>query len=409
MKLLEFIDKFKSADPLKLRLSLRQQDFEFDLNFAITQIECRKKYTIKFKDFIKNPEFLFPDQISAEQASHQAIAKFHSTLSDKDTIHVIDLTAGLGIDVMTSALAGKQITAVELNPFKAEILGKNTKSLGIDNIRVVSGEAIGFLENTSKTFDLIFVDPSRRNENLKRVFNLRDCSPDVIGNQELLLKKSNRVIIKASPLLDIIQTLRDFKDIKSVKAVGVKGECKEVLIELYKDFNKSDNRISIEAIDLDNEGNVISRFQKFLFSDNNFEDVEKRRLTNVPDIPFANEKDLSPGKYILEPSAMVMKVAPWKEICQQFQAKKFGNSAHLFISDSLPVKFPGRVTKLNKLIKKQDRKSLSGFPATAVSKNHPLSSEEIRKSLKLKEGDKNFIYASRIEGKPILLSSESIS
>ena len=105
---------------------------------------------------------------------------------------------------------------------------------------------------------------------------------------------------------------------------------------------------------------------------------------------------------------MIMKIAPWETICEKFSAKKIGKSSHLFISSSLPDNFPGRVTEIEKILKKQDRKSLSGFPASIISRNYPLSADEIRKSLKIKEGDNNFIYATRIEDKPIMILTKKI-
>ena len=51
----DFIEKNKDKDPSQLRLALKQKDYNFDLDFAITQIECRKKTAGKLKDFLSFP------------------------------------------------------------------------------------------------------------------------------------------------------------------------------------------------------------------------------------------------------------------------------------------------------------------------------------------------------------------
>lgn len=391
----DFIKQYSDQDPLKLRLALDKTSNSFDTELAITQIECRKKYNSKLKEILKEDKFLFPDSISGEQASHQAVAKYHASLV-KNYTSVLDITAGLGIDSIYMAKAGANVTAIELNLQKAKILNYNAHILGLQNLKVTNDDSISFLKTTDEKFDLIFCDPARRDASNKRVYNLHDCSPDILENQNLLLSKAEKVIIKASPLLDISQTIKDFPKIESIQVIGVKGECKEVLITINEKFCGSNaNHIKIESINLDIDGNVISFFSDYFNSEGE-------------GISFASIEDIKPGYFILEPSAMIMKIAPWQKIASTFKAKKLGNSSHIFISQFLPESFPGRVTKIKEILKKDSRKTLVGFHATVVSRNYPLSSEQLRKSLRLKEGDQNFIYATRLKEKPMLILSSAI-
>lgn len=391
----DFIKRNKEKDSNKLRLSLKQKDYNFDLCFAITQIECRKKNSLKIRDFLVNNGFLFPDIISGEQSSHQAIASYHSSLINNSG-KVLDMTAGLGIDAMSFAKKGCMVTAVELNPLKVKVLQHNANELNLKSLNVINADSLEFLEKTNLHYDLIFVDPSRRGNDNKRLYDLKDCSPNILENQELLFFHTDKILIKASPLLDITQTMKDFQNISSIKALGVKGECKELLIELTP--KQEFQNIILEAVNLNNDGNIISSFS---------EECGKDKDKEI--ISYATQTDLHEKAFILEPSAMVMKLALWESICKRFNAKKFSKSSHLFVTNSLPDDFPGRVTKFKDIIKKQDRKSMMGLPASVVSRNHPLSPDEIRKSLKLKEGDKNFIYATRLGDKPLMFLSESIS
>ncbi|MCH5242575.1 MAG: hypothetical protein J1F67_09155 [Muribaculaceae bacterium] len=391
----KFIEQNKDKDPNNLRLSLKPQSYTFDLNLAITQIECRKKVSLKLKNFISSHLFIFPDTISAEQSSHQAVAYYHSN-KIKENETVCDMTAGLGIDSMSCAKKGGIVTALELDPLKAEALNYNSKVLGLKAFQVINTDSIEYLRHTNLHYNVIFADPSRRGECNKRLYNLRDCSPNIIENQDILLKHCDKLLIKASPLLDISQTIKDFPYIVSISAIGVKGECKELLIELKSSGKFKNNNIKIEAVNLDNDGEIISFFTDEL-------NIEK----NSRVIDFATEQDLLSGAFLLEPSAMVMKLSPWETICTRFEAKKIGKSSHLFVTQSQPSEFPGRVTKIMRIIRKQDRKSLIGLPATVVSRNHPLKAEEIRRVYKLKEGTDNFIYATKLGDKPVILESIS--
>lgn len=392
----EFIKEYEFHDPNVLRLSLDKKKFDFDLDLALIQIECRKKHRSKFKNFIQDNTFLFPEGLSAEQASHQAIARFHASLVGTNN-KVLDISAGLGIDSFSFSMENNSVTAIELNSRKADFLKLNAKNLGLQNITVINTDSILYLKETSGHFNIIFADPARRDSSNQRLHNLRDCSPDVIGNLDLLKNKGDKIFIKASPLLDIVQTVKDFSDVIAVRAVGVKGECKEILIEIDSEMSKlSPGQLVLEAVNLDEEGIINSSFSvKGIVPD-----IFQKLINNEE---YALVEDLKPGAYILEPSAMLMKIAPWPEIITKFKAKKFGKSSNVFITEEKPVDFPGRVTQLIKIIKKQDRKSLEGFPASVVSRNYPLSSETLRKSLKLKEGDNHFVYGTKVEDKPILL------
>ena len=386
----DFIELHKNDDPIALRLKEKKASYNFNLDKAILQIESRQKYKRKLSNFLSFPRFLFPDGISGEQASHQAIASFHSALIGINK-NLLDMTGGLGIDALTLARQGNTVTAIDIDKNKAQTLIANANQMNIGSLKVLNQDSIDFLNNTSNHYDVIFIDPSRRASDLKKVYNLNDCLPNVIEHQDLILHHTDKLLIKASPMLDVSRTIQNFPDITCVRVIGVNGECKEILIEIDKEISPIDlNGIRIEAIDLNNDGKILSRFTDF------FSRVKKN-------IKYISSKEIKEGQYLLEPSAMIMKLAPWDEICEKFDAFKLGKSSHLFITSREPTDFPGRVTRIQKILTKQDRKSLNGFPASVVSRNYPASSDEIRKKYKLKEGAENFIYATRVDEIPILI------
>lgn len=405
-ELFDFIRDNSNANPQKLLLANHNKNYPFDLNFAVLQIEGRQKYARKFKSYLDNEKFLFPSRLSAEQATHEGVARFHKTLIGKAK-KILDMTGGLGIDSLTLASHNfeesnpiRQITVCDIDPLKIEILKHNTDAFGLKNITANVCDSVEFLKKTNESFDLIYIDPARRNENDKKIFKLKDCSPDILPILYLLKKKADTIIVKCSPLLDITQTLREIPDIRSVRAVSVKGECKEVLIEIAGNQSNSNNEFSLkEAISLDEEGNVLSYFK-----------IEPINPNDKNEIKFTETIELKEGTYIYEPNASVMKFAPWQQLHSAFSnITKFAPNTHLFHSSDLHEDFPGRILKVEKLITNKDRRSLKGTPANIVCRNFPVSPEELRKRLGVREGKNQFIYAATIGTKPIIILSKLLN
>ena len=383
----EFIAANLREDPKILRLKTHGKVFGFDTDFAITQIECRKKGGHKLHDFISNPHTLFPSMVAYEQASHESVAKFHASLVTPGT-SVIDMTAGLGIDSMAFAKRGCSVTSFETDRQKAEILRHNAKTLGLEkHLSVINADSTVYIKERVEKSDVIFVDPARRSESDSRLYNMHDCAPDVLTIQDHLLSQCDILLIKASPLLDISQTLRDIPSTKRIWAISVEGECKEVLTEV----SPVSSLQALEAIDLRHDGSINYRFAY-------------SPATDSPAINYASEADVEAGNYLYEPGPTVMKLTPWGQLQHRYPSlRKLGSSSHLFVSPQLIEDFPGRILRIQSIIDKKSRKALKGSPANVVVRNYPLSADELRKKLCVKEGKDEFIYASRLGDSPIIM------
>ena len=178
-----FIDDNMKQDIAKLRLRHHGKVAEFDVDFAITQIECRKKFRKKLPHFTSFPKTLFPSVLSGEQASHEAVAKFHTSLFNGNE-KVIDMTAGLGIDAMTIATKAKSVIACELDSLKAACLVHNKDAGNLSNIEVKNVDSIEIMKSYLNCFDTVFIDPARRGAGNKRVYNFHDCQPDILSIQD---------------------------------------------------------------------------------------------------------------------------------------------------------------------------------------------------------------------------------
>lgn len=388
----EFVAENIKCDPSKLRLKYAGKDCDFDYNLAIDQVESRRKCKTKLSRFISHPTFLFPNTVSAEQASHQGVARFHASLIEPG-LSVADMTAGLGIDAITISRVAASVRAIELDQHKADVLRHNATVCGSVNLTVVCGDSIIEIDKIGNNTDVIFIDPARRGVSNSRVYNLRDCQPDIIRHLDHILSKCRRLFIKASPLLDVSQTLADLHSVVAVRAVSVNGECKELLVELAD----AAGAILFESVNLDNDGNVIARFT---FKQGDGDDTE---------LLYAGSEGIVAGNWLYEPDSSVMKLAPWKELTRRYPTlQKLAPLSHIFVSREHYPDFPGRIMRIEGVVEKKHRKTLKGLPVNIVSRNYPVSADELRKTLRVKEGKDKFLYATRLGKNPVLITAVRI-
>ena len=97
-----------------------------------------------------------------------------------------------------------------------------------------------------------------------------------------------------------------------------------------------------------------------------------------------------------------MKSGAFKLISQRFGIEKLHVNSHLYTSDNLISDFPGRIFEVvgfapfNKKIKKE---LLNGITeASVATRNFPLSANDLRKTLNLKESDKIFVFGTTLIG-----------
>lgn len=97
-----------------------------------------------------------------------------------------------------------------------------------------------------------------------------------------------------------------------------------------------------------------------------------------------------------------MKSGAFKLVSQRFGIDKLHVNSHLYTSDNLISDFPGRVfevvgfTPFNKKVKKELLKDIT--EASVATRNFPLSANELRKTLNLKESDENFVFGTTLMG-----------
>ena len=215
------------------------------------------------------------------------------------------------------------------------------------------------------------------------MFRIEDCEPNVIELLPTLRQHASHIMIKFSPMLDITAALRVLGRDWDTHIVAVNNEVKEVL---FLTGTGVMHAVNIRGM----------RTDRFLF---NPEDEKQAQLTIATDIQ----------QYIYEPNAAIIKAGAFRWIGERYELQKLDTNTHLYTSDTFISGFPGRIWEVVEAEVKDPKKQLDTKTKYSIlSRNYPLSPEEIRKKYKLKDGDDRYLLAARHQGKPRLILATRI-
>ena len=367
----QFIKDNLYSDTSKLLLN-PPKDLKSGINNIVDQIISRQKAKGKLEDWRNNFDLIMPPPLSIEQASSNTTCKYKSKLISGH--HFIDLTGGMGIDFLALSDSFERATYVETQKNLCEVFQHNLRELNKD-AEVINSDAIDFLSNLNSESGnrIIYLDPARRDDNKSRVFAIEDCTPNLIELLPELRKKASRALVKFSPMLDIQSILDSVSNVKEVHVVSVKNECKELLLLIDFEFNGSPEII---CANLDTNQPVYS-----------FKVEEEREITAT------NSSEL---EYLLEPNSSIMKAGAFNKLSVDMGAQKISANTHLYTSNDPIENFPGRTFKI---LGEVDKKSIARFASdkkiNVITRNHPLSANELKKKWKLKDGGDYFLIAFR--------------
>lgn len=228
-----FIENHFLEDTDKLFLKYhKEQVNEIDYLYCINQIKLRRKFADKFPSFVLRRDFLFPLSLNLEQSSSEYTAAYKSMLL-KQGETLLDLTSGFGIDDIYFSKKAKRIVCVEQNKMLVDLLSYNFECLQTKNYLCVNADSEEYLLN-AENFDVIYLDPARRDENKNKVFEIEASQPNVLKLIDVLRSKAKRIILKLSPMIDLKQIEKSFENISDIHIVSLKNECKEILVEDFK-------------------------------------------------------------------------------------------------------------------------------------------------------------------------------
>jgi hypothetical protein len=386
----EFILENENADEKKLLLS-KKEILGIPPAIIANQISGRRKAKLKLLTWYQTKGIVYHSNLAIEQSSSEATAKFKTQIINallKKKTSLADLTGGFGVDSFFFSRNFDKVNYVEPNKELVEIANHNHHQLQATNIQHHTQTSEEFLENNISQFDLIFLDPSRRDASNRKVFRLADCLPNITELQPKIFERANHILLKASPLLDIQQGLREIAHVRKVFVVSVENECKELLFFADKNFSVEP---VIEAINLNQFGEVKETLT-FDFSDEKKSEAQFNKPLN----------------YLYEPNASILKAGAFKLISTRFNIFKLQTNTHLYTSQELIPNFSGRTFKIEKIdpTGKELKILLPDGKANVAVRNYPLSADELKKKLKLKDGGEKFVIGfSGVDKKYIVVAS----
>ena len=335
----------------------------------LQQVEGKERTAEKLPTFASIPDWWYPVRLSCEQCSSELAARYKASLVSGEKM--ADLTGGYGVDTYFLSDQFAHTDYVEQN---AELCRIATHNFAHKPITIHNTSAEEFLVSAGQ-YDLLFLDPARRDSHGGKVFRLEDCTPNVVELLPTVLAHSKRVLLKLSPMLDLTQAITSLSQVTwDVYVVAIKNEVKEVLL-------LSGGSGQITAIDLAQQD------QAFTFT--------REEESNSP-FNF----HLSPFTFLYEPSAAILKAGAYKLIAERFGLLKLDVNTHLYSSETLIENFPGRVWRI---IENQDLKQ-----ANVLCRNYPLTPDQLKKKLHLRDGGTAFVIGCRVAGKPTLFFAERV-
>ena len=365
--------------------------------WLLQQVDGRERTADKLPTFAAIEDWWYPVRLSCEQCSSELTAKYkaqiiHHPFEITDG-RFVDLTGGYGVDTYFLSDKFEHTDYVEQNAELCRIAEHNfsrpTPSLPKGKeISVHNTTAEEFLK-TAGAYDLIFADPARRDNHGGKVFLLADCTPNIVELLPELLKHGKRLLLKLSPMLDLSQALKELSFVHctlspctltwDIHVVAVKNEVKEVLL-------LSGGNGTITAI------NLAKKDQAFVFTKD-----EEREASFLP---FHGELE---GAFLYEPNAAILKAGAYKLVAQRFGLQKLDVNTHLYVSDTRIENFPGRVWEIN-----EPTQTLPEGKANILTRNYPLTAEQLKKKLHLKDGGTAFVIGCRVNGKPTLFWAKRV-
>lgn len=431
------------ADDDVRRLALKKVPSGVDLSFALDQIKGRQTARKKLPSWAATDGVLYPRHLSMEQCSSEVTGRYKQevvrslfaenrgvstsqkevtqekansnlSISSMHTPSVMaDLTGGLGGDFFCLAPCFSQAVYVERQEELCHLARHNFPLLGLSHAEVICGDGVEFLQSAHTSFDLVFMDPARRDSHGGRTYGLSDCTPDVLPMIPALLDKSRFVLFKLSPMLDITQAVHSVNEaagqnvVRSVHVVSVDNECKELLVLLQPDMCGDPMLycVNLRSSSFPSLSAVGGRLQGLPVSDGSlFGCPWDEAFVTAPVV----DGGLCPGQWLFEPNASIMKAGCFGPVSAAYQLQAVGSDSHLFIADGDRSGLPGRsfvIERVSTMNRKALRGFLEGVDRANVSVRHfPLPAEQLRKRLKLRDGGEHYLFATTTsDGQHVLL------
>ena len=393
-ELRDFIQQHINDDTAELLLAARRYQ-GIDIPFAVEQIEARKRLKTKLPEWYENAELVMGGRVPAEQCSSEATARYKRSIIEGKSL--CDMTGGMGVDFWYMSEGMDTAIYTERNEELCEIAQHNFQVLKDGKhpkveVRQGDGQKLPI-----PSADIIYLDPARRAGDGSRVYAMEDCEPNIVEWQEELLQHAKLVLVKLSPMVDLTDVLRKLHHVTDIYIVGVKNECKEVLVKAPQppkgEGCRSGNEVQIHCVDF-----LTDRQIEYTYTFNSLDETHRVSL------PPSGVRGL-----LYEPDVTLMKAQAFASLCHRYPVSQLDVETHLMTSDEFIADFPGRIFEVkekipfsSKIIKRLKRMIPQ---ANIATRNFPLSADELRKRTGIKDGGNIYMFGTKIkdEGEQLLI------
>ena len=376
---INFLRQHLDDDPIKLLLQQASYP-QVDMKFVAQQIEAHKQALHKWPTLACCNDYYFPPKINREQSSSEHTALYKQCFIESHYT-IADLTGGMGIDTLAFSAIATHVDYIEQDAALCQLMQHNLQALNISNVDCHNADSIEWLRHNEQHFNCIFIDPARRNSNGGKVCAFEDCTPNLLQHLDLILDRCDKLIIKASPMIDLAQASAQLHSVSQIHIVAHKNECKEVLFVC----TSATAPILYHCVNIQPDSNSLFRFTR----------EEEQEAT----AQYATQV----AEYLYEPNVALMKGGAYKLIAQRTETLALDRNSHLYTHPQLIESFPGRIFKVLRpitLTPKTIKKEIPDGRAHILVRNYPLSAPLLQHKLKLIESGDLYIIATTLAAKP---------
>lgn len=393
----QLVERYLESDPERLAFALRNPAVTHQIRMLQ---KCRNKLPAYYAARCIVPQVAY-EQSSGEAAAEMKAETLRAFLPPDARRLAVDLTCGLGVDARALGGVFGRVIAVESDPLRAGIARWNFGLLGVGNVEVRNCTAEAFLEqwtadaHAGQAIDLVYIDPSRKSGDGRRVYSLEESSPNVLELLPVLRQVARRIVLKLSPLFDVDEVNRLFGPEAGVEVVSVDGECKEVLVWLG--FSDEAERTppyrrvtairhgQVERFDFAREQAVADS----IASTGTLPPGEERFLS-VPDVGFYKSRTVAayaaqylgdvPGGWRLEGECLFTAEPP-----EHFAGKVY----------RITFRHPYRPKEIARLLRMRSIRR-----ANIHRRGFPASAEEVARALGVRLGGNTDLFCLTVQGEP---------
>ena len=380
-ELRDFIQEHLNDDTAGLLLAAQRYQ-GIDVPFAVEQIEARKRLKGKLPEWYENVELVMGGRVPAEQCSSEVTARYKRSILEGESL--CDMTGGMGVDFWYMSEGMKRAIYTERNEELCEVARHNFQVLKDERHPEAEVRCGDGRELPIPSVDIIYLDPARRAGDGSRVYAMEDCEPNIVEWQDELLRHAKMLLVKLSPMVDITDVLRKLKGVTNVYIVGVKNECKEILVQAHAlGDSLYAGCVKVHCVDFWTDRQM----------EYTFDSSEETHRVNLDSLGVRG--------FLYEPDVTLMKAQAFGSLCQRFPVYQLDVETHLMTSDEFIADFPGRIFEVEEMIPfsskvmKRLKKEIS--QANIATRNFVMTAEELQKRSGIKVGGEVYLFGAKVK------------